>query len=189
MGKVSSGLESPAFYDWNRALKEALDRERFDIVVAVMGANDAHNSLGTQSWGRLYESKFSEFLRIVAEKHVKTLVVGLPPMRASDFSQRVQVANDGMRNAARLFPETCTYVDSFRYFSDGDGNFADVIRLNGEWKKVRAKDGVHFTGTGYLAFSSMIVDAALRQTATFVPGESSASAGAVQKAPGYESPR
>lgn len=157
MGKTSSGLESLGFYNWNGALKEALDRERFDLVVVVMGANDTHNASGTLAWGKLYESRFSEFLKIPAEKRIKTVVVGLPPMKAPDFCRRVQVANDAIRNASQLFPETCVYIDSFDYFADEGGNFTDYIKVNGEWKKVRAKDGVHFTGTGYLEISKMVV--------------------------------
>jgi len=156
MGRTSSGLESLGFYNWNGALREALDRERFDLVVVVMGANDSHNASGSLAWGKLYESRFSEFLKIPAEKRIRTVVVGLPPMKAPDFCRRVQVANDAIRNASHLFPETCVYIDSFNHFLDEGGNFTDYITVNGEWKKVRARDGVHFTGTGYLELSKMV---------------------------------
>ena len=162
MGKISSGLDSPGFYDWNGALSDALNRERFDLVVILMGANDAHNAPGTADWGGFYESRFSEFLRIVAVKRVRALVVGLPPMKAEDFCRRVLVANHAIRNASQLFPETCVYVDSFSRFSDGRGNFVERIDVDGELKKVRAGDGVHFTGTGYLEFSRMLVNEAFR---------------------------
>jgi uncharacterized protein len=162
MGRISSGLDSPTSYDWNRVLKEMLDREKFDLVVVVLGANDAHNGPGNPAWGRLYGSKFSEFLRIPAERHVRTLVVGLPPMQKPDFSRRVQVVNEAIRNASQQFPQTCVYIDAFRRFSDEGGNFTDHIKVKGEWKKVRAGDGVHFTGTGYLLFSKMVADEALR---------------------------
>jgi uncharacterized protein len=164
MGRISSGLDSPASYDWNRVLKEMLDREKFDLVVVVLGANDAHNGPGNPEWGRLYGAKFSEFLRIPAEKHVRTLVVGLPPMQKPDFSRRVQVVNEAIRNASQQFPQTCVYIDAFRRFSDEGGNFTDHIKVKGEWKKVRAEDGVHFTGTGYLLFSKMVADEVLRHS-------------------------
>jgi uncharacterized protein len=164
MGRISSGLDSPGNYDWNRALKDALNRERFDLVVVMLGANDAHNSPGTPAWGRLYESKYTEFLRITAERRVQTLVVALPPMRKPDFCERVKLANTAIRNASRQFPGNCVYIDAFSRFADESGNFTDQIRLRGEWKKVRAGDGVHFTGTGYLLLSKMVADEALRHT-------------------------
>lgn len=163
MGKVSTGLDSPRFYDWNSVLRDVLDREAFDVVVIMLGANDAHNSPGTSAWGRQYEAKFTELLRIPAEKRVKTLVVGLPPMRKEDFCQRVRIANEAIRNAARFFPETCAYIDSFSPFSDPEGKFTDRVLWKGEWKTVRAGDGVHFTGTGYLMLSRMVADEALRR--------------------------
>jgi uncharacterized protein len=171
MGKISTGLDSPRFYDWNSVLKEALERDHYDILVVMLGANDAHNSPGTAAWGRDYESKFSALLRIPAEKHVKTLVVGLPPMRKDDFCQRIRLANEAIRNAARLYPEACTYIDSFSRFADEDGNFTERIRWKGEWKTVRAGDGVHFTGTGYLLLSAIVADEALRRSRASVQGD------------------
>lgn len=164
MGKVSTGLDSPRFYDWNSVLRDVLDRESFDVVVIMLGANDAHNSPGTSAWGRQYEAKFTELLRIPAEKRVKTLVLGLPPMRKEDFCQRVRIANEAIRNATLHFPETCAYIDSFSPFSDSDGKFTERILWRGEWKTVRTGDGVHFTGTGYLLLSRMVAEEALRRS-------------------------
>ncbi|MHC1741790.1 MAG: GDSL-type esterase/lipase family protein [Syntrophobacteraceae bacterium] len=171
MGKVSSGLDSPRFYDWHSALREALDREKVDVLVVMLGANDAHNSPGTAAWSKQYESKFAELLRIPAEKRIKTLVVGLPPMRKEDFCQRVRLANEAIRNAARLYPETCAYIDSFSRFADEEGNFTDRIRWKGQWKTVRAGDGVHFTGTGYQLLSTMVADEALRRSSASAQGD------------------
>ena len=161
MGKVSTGLDSPGFYDWPRVLEHVLEAERFDFVVIMIGANDAHNSSGSLTWGLSYESEFEDLLKIPARKHMTTLVVGLPPMRESRFSQRVMVANEAMRKAVRLFPEVCVYIDSFNRFADAKGNFADIVDLNGESKKVRAGDGVHFTAKGYQLLSNMVMNAAL----------------------------
>jgi uncharacterized protein len=179
MGRISSGLDSPAFYDWNSVLKEVLEQEHFDLVVVMLGANDAHNSSGTPTWGRLYQSKFAALLRITAEKQIRTLVVGLPPMRKPDFCQRVKVANEAIRNASQLFPKTCVYIDSFRRFADESGDYTDRVQVKGEWKKARAGDGVHFTGTGYLVLSKMVVDEALRHSGSSAMGAfPSRSAGA-----------
>lgn len=162
MGITSTGLDSPAFFDWKEALRDALAREKFDLVVVVLGANDANNGPGTPAWERSYEYSFSELLKITAEKRIRTLVVGLPPMRKPDFSKRAQVTNEAMRNAASRYPGACVYIDAFKRFSDEAGNFTDSIKIKGEWKKVRAGDGVHFTGTGYLLLSKIVADEALK---------------------------
>lgn len=163
MGKISTGLDSPRFYDWNSVLREALSREKYDVVVVMLGANDAHNSPGDSAWARRYEAKFSDLLKIPAEKQVRTVVVGLPPMRKDDFCQRVRLANEAIRNASSAHAQTCTYVDSFSRFADEDGNFTDRIRLRGEWRTVRAGDGVHFTGTGYQVLGRMVASEALQR--------------------------
>jgi hypothetical protein len=162
MGRISSGLDSPRSYDWNTVLKGELARERVDVLVIMLGANDAHNGPGTAAWGRLYEAKFAALLSIPAEKQVRTLVLALPPMRKTDFCQRVKVTNEAIKAASQRFPNNCIYIDSFSLFSDAGGNFTDHIRLKGELKQVRAGDGVHFTGTGYLVLSQMVADEALR---------------------------
>jgi hypothetical protein len=161
MGKVSTGLDSPAFYDWQRVLKNVLQSERFDLVIIMMGANDANNSTGSPDWRWSYESKFIDLLKILVKKHITTLVVGLPPMRDPRFCERVKVANDAIRDASTLFPETCVYIDSFERFADAYGNYTEMIDVNGELKKARAGDGVHFTGTGYLLLSKIVVYAAI----------------------------
>jgi len=162
MGKVSSGLDSPAFYDWQQVLEKTLDAERFDLVVLMLGANDAHNSDGSQAWGWSYELKFTELLRIPMQKKITTIVVGLPPMRDSNFCERIKVTNIAIRNASALFPENCVYVDAFGQFADEHGDFTETMLTGGEWKKIRASDGVHFTGTGYALLSKTVVNAALQ---------------------------
>lgn len=162
MGKVSSGLDSPEFYDWMRVLRDSLDRERYDLVVVMLGANDAHNSTGSAEWGASFQVKFREFLKILAGRKVPAVILGLPPMGKSDFERRVLVANQAMKDACRSFPQGCTYVDTFGLFSDGSGNYTDSLPVQGVAKKVRAGDGVHFTGTGYLLLSRRVVDESIR---------------------------
>lgn len=138
-------------------MKEVLNREHFDLVVVMLETNYAHNGPCTRQWGKLYESKYVELLKIPADKQIKTPVFGLSPMRKTDFCQRVKTTNDAIRDATRLFPENCVYID---LYNDG-GDFTNRIKLNGEWKIVRAEDGVNFTSTGYLVLSRMMADEAL----------------------------
>jgi hypothetical protein len=82
-------------------------------------------------------------------------------MRKNDFCRRVQTVNEAIRNACRLFPETCVYIDSYGTFADEDGSYTNRILVNGEWRTVRGGDGVHFTGTGYLMLGRMVAREAL----------------------------
>jgi hypothetical protein len=155
-GKVSTGLNSPKFYNWESKLKEFITEQKPDALVAMVSGNDAHNGANSASWKESYVAKVSAFLKIPADKHIPVLLVGLPPMGKQDYSERAKLANEALQNACSN-SAGCTYVDSWPIFSDTNGNYADKKKLGAKTVSLRAKDGVHFTGTGYQLLSQQII--------------------------------
>ena len=146
-GKVSSGLNSPRFYDWEKSLAEFLDAEKPHALVIMLGGNDAKNGGGTPTWSQDFQAKAARFLSI-AERHGVTVYwVGLPPMREKAFSQRAWVANEAMRSAC-LGAKSCRFIDSWDLFSDASGRFLAQKNLGGKAVSLRGKDGVHFSMAG-----------------------------------------
>lgn len=156
-GKVSSGLNSPHFYNWGQKLREFLSSERPDVLVAMMSGNDAHNGSGSESWKQDYLQKMRGFLEIAKNAGVTVYLVGLPPMGKPDYSRRAAVANDAARMACEE-SGSCHYVDAWRLFSDAQGNYTRVKQAGGQSVTLRAKDGVHFTMNGYRILSSAILE-------------------------------
>jgi len=146
-GKVSSGLNSPHFYDWEQALAAFLDSEKPDTLVVMLGANDAKNGRGTPEWARDFQAKAARFLAIAGKRGVSVYWVGLPPMREKAFSQRTKTANEAMQ-AACAAVKSCHFVNSWDLFADNAGMFCAQKSLGGKAVSLRGKDGVHFSAAG-----------------------------------------
>uniref|UniRef100_I2Q1Z6 Uncharacterized protein n=1 Tax=Desulfovibrio sp. U5L TaxID=596152 RepID=I2Q1Z6_9BACT len=146
-GKTSTGLESPHFYDWEKALADFLIAEKPDILLVMLGGNDAKNGRGTPQWSHDFEAKAHRFLEIAGRHKVRVYWVGLPPMREKSFSQRAWTANEAMR-AACATATSCRFIDSWDLFADKSGNFCAKKTLAGKAVALRGKDGVHFTAAG-----------------------------------------
>lgn len=155
-GKVSSGLNSPKFYDWEKALGEFLDAENPEALVIMLGGNDAKNGKGTPEWSKDFQAKAARFLSIAANHKVSVVWVGLPPMRDKTFSQKAWTANEAMRSAC-LTAKGCRFIDSWDLFADTAGNFSAKKPVGGKAVSLRGKDGVHFSAAGCKLLTDRIV--------------------------------
>lgn len=155
-GKTSSGLNSPRFYNWEEKLVAFMDVERPDVLVAMISGNDAHNGSGSESWKRSYVTRLQQFVQLAQDAGVAVYMVGLPPMGKPDYSQRANVANQAVRQVCDE-SSACHYVDTWRIFSDQQGNYVRVKSFDGKPVTLRAKDGVHFTMNGYKILSAAIL--------------------------------
>lgn len=154
-GKVSSGLNSPRFYDWEKNLSAFLASEKPEFLVVMLGGNDAKNGNGTPQWSLDYQEKAKRLLNIAAGYDIPVYWVGLPPMREKSYSQRAWIANEAMK-AACASDKNCRFITSWDLFSDGKGDFCAKKPVGGKAKSLRGKDGVHFTMTGYRLLTDRI---------------------------------
>ena len=155
-GKVSSGLNTPKFYDWEKALGEFLTEEKPEALVVMLGGNDAKNGKGTPEWSKDFQAKAARFLSIAANHKVSVVWVGLPPMREKTFSQKAWTANEAMRSAC-LTAKGCRFIDSWDLFADNAGNFSAKKPVGGKAVSLRGKDGVHFSAAGCKLLTDRIV--------------------------------
>lgn len=155
-GKVSSGLNSPHFYDWEQALTEFLNTEKPDALVVMLGGNDAKNGRGTPQWADDFTAKAKRFLDIAGAHGVKIYWVGLPPMREKAYSQRAWTTNEAMRAACGR-AASCRFIDSWDLFADASGRFCAKKSISGKAVSLRGKDGVHFTTAGSRLLTDRIV--------------------------------
>jgi len=146
-GKISTGLNSPQFYDWEKALAEFLAAEKPDALLVMLGGNDAKNGRGTPQWSQDFQAKARRFLDIAGNHGVRVYWVGLPPMREKSYSQRAWTANEAMRQAC-VSASSCRFIDSWDLFADKSGNFCAKKPVAGKAVSLRGKDGVHFSAAG-----------------------------------------
>jgi uncharacterized protein len=156
-GKVSSGLNSPKFYNWERELQNFIQQDNPDVIVAMISGNDAHNGSGSEPWRQSYVEKARSFAKVALSAGVPLYMVGLPPMGKDGYSDRAKALNHSLEAACNVLPG-CHYVDAWDLFSSGDGHFTRTKRFGEKDLTLRAKDGVHFTMTGYRLLSRHILD-------------------------------
>ncbi len=149
--RVSSGLLSPNFFDWPKHAKQQLDVIDPEVVVFLVGTNDANvwsNRLGPE-----YRARTEAMMRILAGNGRQVYWIGPPVARASDL-ERGSIAVGLIARAAASKVKGVTYVDAHGLFDDANGDYQQSFAdETGKRHVMRAGDGVHFSvdGADYLS--------------------------------------
>ena len=145
--RVSSGLLTPDFYDWPKHAQQQLALLDPEVVVFIIGTNDAN--VWSDKLSDQYRIRTEAMMReLVGTKHRDVYWVGAPVAQAKHHETGVLEVNRIQREAAAAVAGV-TYVDAHAIFDDANGNyqsrFADQF---GRTQIMRAGDGVHFSVAG-----------------------------------------
>lgn len=170
--RVSSGLLNPNFYDWPKHAAAELARLDPEVVVFIIGTNDAN--VWSSRLNDEYRIRTEAMMReLVGTKHRQVFWVGAPVAQAKDLEAGVLSVNLIQRTAASHVSGV-TYVDAHAIFDDAQGRYQQSFSdANGVRKVMRAGDGVHFSVDGADFISQAIfalIDAEWNLTAQSVPG-------------------
>lgn len=157
-GKVSSGLANPKYYDWGKALRIFLDKYKPDLVVIMMGANDAKYinvnekprppGSANKTWPEVFSMRVENFLEALQERGVRNYWIGLPIMGDPAYAKQAEVMNDIVKSECGRF-STSRFLDTWSLLTDDQGNYSTFLpNTKGVKIKVRANDKVHFTVAG-----------------------------------------
>lgn len=159
LGKVSSGLANPAFFNWDVQLAAQVKAHHPDLVLIMVGANDDKplpsgdgRSLpfGTQAWDRAYGDRLARLHAIARSKNsfARVYFVGVPVMADKAFDAEMLHVNKVLASVARTLPD-CSYIETRDVLADASGGFASQGRgPDGALVRLRAGDGVHVSGAG-----------------------------------------
>jgi hypothetical protein len=157
VGKVSSGLASPHIYDWEKNLPNLLAEHKPDLLVVIMGVNDANNNIrfgdtkaivGTPVWPEAYQKRVESFLQIIGQKTTPVYWIGLPCVRDTEMSARIAIANEAAKKACEG-AEGCRFVETWPLLTDDKGEYTNFRKDDRGYNvRIRAKDGVHFSTEG-----------------------------------------
>lgn len=158
LGKVSSGLANPAFFDWPSRLTAMVRENHPDVVLMLYGANDnkplAVNgrsvAFGTPAWNKEYAARLTRMVAIVhgANPRARVFVLGVPVMADATFNTEMTRVNAVLAETAKALPDT-TFVPTRDVLADAAGAFAaEGRRADGSMVRLRAKDGVHISSIG-----------------------------------------
>ncbi|NDY58781.1 DUF459 domain-containing protein [Desulfovibrio sulfodismutans] len=172
LGKVSSGLAKPEFFDWEKtAAKLASDLEP-DVVVIMIGANDNKNILTEDgrtiyftdpAWDAAYAAR-AALLADACRAHApqaKLFWVGAPVMADAALSRDLKRINAALA-AMCAGKKGCTFIDTWSVLADGEGRFAPLAAAaTGEMTAIRLDDGVHVTPVGSRLLASRCLETIL----------------------------
>ena len=154
-GVGSSSFVRPDFFDWPKAVANALEKDEFDVAVFFIGINDRQKmNLGGQSYGSLtpewtaeYSTRVGDVVRAVRAAGKPIIWVGLPPVAPPKLGAALIQVNDIQRLAA--FGGGAEFVDIYERFATEEGAYsANGPDLNGNQVRMRRDDGIHFTNAG-----------------------------------------
>ena len=169
LGKVSSGLARPDFFDWDRHMDQLTGKYRPDVVVVMLGANDnkrmtlkdgtlAH--FGTPEWDRAYKERVRRILGIVRSHNPSATVfwLGAPVMADETLSRDLRHINALVRRVMSANRD-CHFIETWDLFSAPGGGFAFSKPDVEGGATLRARDGVHLTQAGSAALAARCLDA------------------------------
>ena len=153
--RASSGLVRNDFFDWFKEAGNIVANERASAYVVMLGSNDrqplrdGNNNVEIRSdrWRELYAKRIDDLLTKLKEKNTPIYVVGMPPVSVQRANGDMQYLNEILRE--RAAHAGVRYVDVWEGFIDEQGQFASSgVALDGQTRRLRIADGVHFTRAG-----------------------------------------
>ncbi len=170
LGKVSSGLANPAFFDWEANLTAQVKAHHPDLVLIMLGANDNKSitaedgrtfHFGAKEWDAAYAARLGRLQAIVRADNPGAAVyfIGVPVMADPSFNAEVAHINAVLAATAKSLPG-CAYVDTRDVLADAAGSFAPMAKApDGNLVKLRADDGVHISGSGSRLLAARCLEA------------------------------
>lgn len=165
--RKSTGLSRPDVLNWPKHLASYLDQIDPEIVVLMVGGNDAQDittadkktlSTGTPEWREEYAARVRAMLDTVLKPNRQLIWVGIPVMENKHIQKYVPIANDIVRTEVQK-REHATFIDTSRTLAGPKGEF--VIRQpqpNGRTIQVREDDGVHPSTTGADMIAELVLE-------------------------------
>lgn len=154
--RISTGLSRPDFFDWPTHLRSLVETNRAEVVVIMLGANDAQpflvdgepESYGTDRWFATYRARVAGLLAQLTADGARVIWVGQPVMRATEFDAKMAAIDEIYRQEVDRSP-AAVFVDSRGAMSGGTGAYQAYLTDGaGDQVLVRAGDGIHLTPAG-----------------------------------------
>jgi hypothetical protein len=153
--KMNSGFVRTDVFDWTAQAAALLAKEKATAIIVLLGINDRQplrDEQGVQEfrsdrWREIYGKRVEDFLNKLKEKNVPIFVMGLPPVRSPKMSLDDVYINEILSERTRKIGGY--YIDVWDGFVAENGDFmATGPALDGQTRRLRATDGVHFTRAG-----------------------------------------
>lgn len=173
IGKKSTGLSRPDFYDWPEVLEKNLKKHNPHIVVMWVGTNDPQNIYGKNglgepcsiAWQKAYFTKLMEIVHLTRRHHARLIFMGPPVMAKEPLNSQLLVINRIMRWTSRKY--RAGFLDTRAILADRYGKYRHKGSLNnGKSAILRTPDQIHITADG----NKLVMDKLLPYMGAIIPG-------------------
>lgn len=151
----SSGLVREDYYNWQMELPTILDEVKPDLVVVEIGANDRQQmatqtgkeDFRTENWLKEYERRIIVLAKIVTDRKLPLLWVGMPPFRPQNMTSDALMLNGIYQKTVEAHGGE--FIDVWEGFVDAEGRFILTgSDINGQQVRLRGSDGINLTAAG-----------------------------------------
>lgn len=150
----STGLANVAYYNWPQVLKQDLVRDHPQVVMVLIGGNDAVGfvqnnqavEFGTAQWRQDYGARVASIIQESRLAHARVVWVGLPVMAQDSVlpDSFMQELNAVYARQVAKNPGMATFISTWSLFRKPNGQFAEYLTdSQGQSVMVRDPDGVH----------------------------------------------
>jgi hypothetical protein len=154
--RENTGLVRDDYFDWGKAARDLLaSNDKLSAAVILVGANDRQQlrdetgalDIRAPRWRQIYGDRVEAIAQAFKARKTPLIWVGLPVMKSERYSGDMERLNEVIRE--RAGKAGAIFVDVWDAFLDDRGQFATYgPDVNGQFQKLRAPDGVHFTRSG-----------------------------------------
>jgi hypothetical protein len=163
--RESTGLTRPDYFNWPDELQTDLASARPQVIVVLMGANDAQDFPGppdvpftSPQWNVLYATRVSNFMHLAESQGADVIWVGLPPMQNAALSAQMSDLNYIDQTQASLLAPRVHFISTTKLIGTARGTYTPFItNAAGQVVNVRAPDGIHLTPAGGEVISQRVI--------------------------------
>jgi lysophospholipase L1-like esterase len=164
-GRVSTGLTRPDYFNWPAELTADIKSTQPQVVVVMIGANDAQDFLGppdvpytSSQWNTLYAQRVAQFMQIAGSGGATVVWVGMPPMQDPGLNAQMSDVNAVVQHQATLAHPAVTFVSTDKSLGTAQGGYtAFVTNAAGQIVNVRTPDGTHLTPGGGQVVAQQVI--------------------------------
>jgi hypothetical protein len=163
--RESTGLTRPDYFNWPAELQNDLKSADPQVVVVMIGANDAQDFLGppdvpytSSQWNTLYGQRAAQFMQIAGSGGATVVWVGMPPMRDPSLSGQMTDINAVDSHEAAAATPPAHFVNTVKSLGTAQGGYtAFVTNAAGQIVNTRAPDGTHLTPGGSQVVAQQVI--------------------------------
>jgi hypothetical protein len=164
--RESTGLTRPDYFNWPAELQTDLKATQAQVVVVMMGANDAQDFLGppdvpytSPQWNNLYAQRASQFMQIAQSAGAGVYWVGMPPMQNPGLNAQMSDINAVDQRQAQLEKPAVDFIPTTKALGTPQGGYtAFVTDSSGQIVDARAPDGTHITSGGGQILAQLVIN-------------------------------